>query len=192
MIYIRSFCLAGFLCAAAIASQSSPAQVQSTADTTSSSSPAAYVYVSFTPKNSSVNEIAGYAAAANGSLTPLPGSPYTADVTTMAVNGKYLFAAENNNVGISSYHVAANGALTLWQQTDVAQFNSNDCGISGPLFLDRSGQTLYDMEFNGNQCANNQYESLAIDRANGSLKPVGSSTYTHWLYQAATFLGNNQ
>jgi hypothetical protein len=192
MNYIRTFSLVGFLCAAAIANQSSPAQVASNSDTTSSSSPAAYVYVSFTPKNSSVNEIVGYAAAANGSLSPLPGSPYTADVTTMAVNGKYLFAADKNNVDVSAYHIAENGALTLWQQTDVARFNYKDCGVSGPLFVDRTGKMLYDMEFNGNQCANNEYESLAIDSANGSLKPVGSSTYTPWLYQAATFLGNNQ
>ncbi len=189
MNYIRSFSLVGFLCAAAIANQSSAAQVASSADTTSNS---AYVYVSFTPKNSSVNEIAGFAAAANGSLTPVPGSPYTADVTTMAVNGKYLFAADKNGVDASAYHIADNGALTLWQQNDVAQFNTKDCGVSGPLFVDRTGKTLYDMEFNGNQCANNQYESMAIDSANGSLKPLGSSTYTHWLYQAATFLGNNQ
>jgi hypothetical protein len=192
MKYIRPISLVGFLCAAAIAIPSSPAQEASSTDTTSISSPAAYVYVSFTPKNSSVNEIVGYAAAANGSLTPLPGSPYTADVTYMAVNGKYLFAADKDNVDVSAYHIADNGALALWQQTDVAQFNYKDCGVSGPLFLDRTGKTLYDMEFDGNQCANNQYESLAIDSANGSLKPLGSSTYTRWLYQPAAFLGNNQ
>jgi len=189
MNYIRPFSLVGFLCAAAIVNQSSPAQVGSSADATANS---AYVYVTFTPKNSSVNEIAGYAAAANGALTPLPGSPYTADVTTMAVNGKYLFAADVNNVDVSAYHIADNGSLALWSQTDVAQFNYKDCGVSGPLFVDRTGTTLYDMEFNGNQCANNKYESLAIDSANGSLKPLGSSTNTDWLYQAATFLGNNQ
>jgi hypothetical protein len=192
MVYIRSFCLVGCLCLAAVANQAAAAQVESTTDTTTSSSPAAYVYVSFTEKNSSVNEIAGYAAAADGSLTPLPGSPYTADVTTMAVNGKYLFAANKNNVDISAYHIADNGALALWQQTDVARFNYGDCGTSGPLFVDRAGKTLYDMEFDGNQCANNKYESLAIDSANGSLKPIGSSTYTRWLYQAASFTGSNQ
>lgn len=191
MNHIKAVCLVCLLCAAAGVSRTSAAQLESN-DTTSGSSPAAYVYVLFTPKNSSVNEIAGYVAAANGALSPLPGSPYTADVTTMAVNGKYLFADNANQIDVNAYHIADNGALSLWQQTDTAKYNYKDCGSNGALFTDRTGKTLYDMEYDGNVCANNKYESLAIDSANGSLKPIGSSTYTTWLYQAATFLANNE
>ena len=190
MTYLKTACLVSFLCAAASPAVCSAAQNASATET--SSSPVAYVYVSFTPQNSSVNEIAGYAAAPNGALSPLPGSPYTADVTTMTANGKFVFGSNVNGIGVDAYHIAANGALDLWQQTDVAQMNYRDCGASGPLFVDRTGSTLYDMEINGNECANNKYESLAIDGGNGSLKAMGSSTYTSWLYQAASFIGNNQ
>src|SRR5258708_38881480 len=66
------------------------------ADAVASPPPVAYVYVSGTPANSSVNEIAGYAAAANGKLTPLPGSPFNASVTSMAVNGLFLFGTNTD------------------------------------------------------------------------------------------------
>ncbi|HWG19087.1 MAG TPA: hypothetical protein VG225_01070 [Terracidiphilus sp.] len=188
MNYLKMVCLSGSLCATAALVY--PAAAQEPA-TTTTSGPAAYVYVSSTPKNSSVNEIIGYAAAPNGVLTALNGSPYTADVTTMAVNGKYLFGANKNGVYIDSYHIRSNGSLSLWEQTDVAKFNYNDCGSSGPLFLDHTGQTLYDMEFDANGCANNEYESLAVNKADGALSNIGSSTYTSWLYQAASFIGNN-
>ena len=72
MNYIRTFSLVGFLCAAAMANQSSRAQVASNSDTASSSSPAAYVYVSFTPKNSSVNEGTLIAAPDSGSTVRRP------------------------------------------------------------------------------------------------------------------------
>lgn len=187
MTYLKAACLAGSLCA--IASLATPASAQTSNQMTESS---AYVYVSFTPQNSSVNEIVGFEAGPKGALTNLPGSPYTADVTNMAVNGKYLFAANVDGLNIDSYHIADNGALNLWSQTDVANFNNKDCGTTGALFLDHTGKTLYDMEFNGNICANNKYESLKVDSSVGKLTPLGSSTYTYWLTQGATFTGDNQ
>src|SRR5271165_3372200 len=138
-------------------------------------SPAAYVYVSHTPKNSSVKEIVGFEAAPNGSLTPLPGSPYTADVTSMAVNGRYLFGTNANGVDIDSYRIAPNGALSLWAQTDVAGFNPQDCGISGPLVLDHTGATLYDLDYRDNSCANNDYRSLSVVKSNGGLTNLGTT-----------------
>jgi 6-phosphogluconolactonase (cycloisomerase 2 family) len=134
MRYLDAVCLCGSFCAAALLQ---PALIQ--AQTTSSH--AAYVYVSMTPKNSSVNEIVGYAAAANGSLTVLPGSPYTADVTAMTTNGKYVFGTNVNGLYVDAYHIASNGALSLWEQTDVAKFNAQDCGFSGSLVLDHTGTT---------------------------------------------------
>jgi 6-phosphogluconolactonase (cycloisomerase 2 family) len=145
-----------------------------------------------TPQNSSVNEIMGYAAAANGSLTPLPGSPWTADVTSMAVNGKYLFAANRNGVYVDAYHInQSNGSLALWSQSDVAAMNSQDCGYSGQLVLDHTGATLYDLDYNDDGCANNDYRSLKINSSVGSLSKLGATQGNTWLTSTPTILANN-
>src|SRR5947209_7187255 len=67
--------------------QSSPvADARAAAQTT----PAAWVYVANASASGSTNEITGFTAAANGSLTPIDGSPFADDVQDMVVNGKYL------------------------------------------------------------------------------------------------------
>ena len=187
-------CLGALLCAAGVFAQSSISRPDDEPDTAASAlrDPVAYVYVSITPAHSSVNEIVAYAAAANGRLTPVPGSPFTADVTSMAVNGLYLFGSNVNGVNVDTYAVESSGALTLVNQTDVAGFNSGDCGITGPLFLDHTGHTLYDMEYYGNSCANNQYASFHVATSTGALTNMGAGAYSSWLYQPASFIGNNK
>jgi hypothetical protein len=64
---------------------------QTSPDVVSVSPPVAYVYVSSTPTSSTTNVINAYAAATNGTLTLVPGSPFHDNVTSMAVNGQYLF-----------------------------------------------------------------------------------------------------
>lgn len=154
--------------------------------------PVAYVYVSMLPANSSVHEIVGYAADANGQLTPVPGSPFTADVTSMAVNGLYLFGSDNNGMDVDTYAIESDGSLTLVNQTNVTQHNWHECGTSGWLFLDHTGQDLYDLEYDGNSCANNKYESLGVVKSTGALTNLGSGVYSSWLSLPATFIGNNQ
>jgi hypothetical protein len=145
-----------------------------------------------TPQNSSVNEIVGYAAAANGSLTPLPGSPWTSDVTSMAANGKYLFGANQNGVYIDAYHInQTNGSLSLWSQTDVARMNAQDCGHSGALVLDHTGATLYDLDFDDDGCANNDFRSLKVNSSVGSLSNLGTTQGNTWLTSTPTILANN-
>ncbi len=184
MRHLNATCFSSLLCAAALLTT-----VQAH---TQSSSPAAWVYVSMTPQNSSVNEIAGYAAAANGALTPLPGSPWTADVTSMAVNGKYLFASNRNTVYIDAYHInQTNGSLALWSQTDVARMNPKDCGGPGQLVLDHTGATLYNFEYNDDSCANNDYRSLAINSSVGTLTNLGTTQGNTWLTGPPTILANN-
>ncbi len=128
-------CLGALLCATGAFAQTSISRPDAEPDTAASAlrDPVAYVYVSTTPTGSSVNEIVAYAAAANGKLTPVPGSPFTADVTSLAVNGHYLFGSNANGVNVDTYAIESSGALTLVDQTDVAGFNSGDCGITGPL-----------------------------------------------------------
>src|SRR5690242_11011474 len=88
------------------------------------STPVAFVYVSNTVANSSSqNHINGYAAAADGSLTPIPGSPFPASVNYMAVTSHWLFGVNQNNqpnngLQINSYSIASNGALKFTTATN--------------------------------------------------------------------------
>ena len=129
--------------------------------------PVAYVYVSNNPNNSSTNELHAYTASADGKLTPIFGSPFADDLTSMAVNGKYLFGSNRNGIYVAAFAIASNGAPRWTRSTDIVQFNSRRCGSPGPLFLDHSGATLYDLEFSSD-CANNSYQSLAVNKTTGS------------------------
>jgi hypothetical protein len=149
----------------------------------------AYVYVSSTLKGGSVNEIEAFAAAPNGKLTAVSGSPFQENVTSMAVNGKYLFAANSNGFDIDSYRIESNGALRYVTTADTAR--SNNCSFLGPLFLDHTGVSLYDMVFDGSDCANNTYETFAVEKSTGKLKDPGNSGGNEWLYLPASFIGNN-
>lgn len=106
-----------------------------------STSTVAYVYVSSTTSNTA-SEIHAYNAASNGRLTAVTGSPFSADVQSMAVNGKYLFGT--NRIDIFTYTISPDGALTK-----VATTASGTIG-GGPanLFLDHPGATLYDGDVN--------------------------------------------
>jgi len=190
----KAVCLGALCWAAGAFAQSSIFGPDDEPDTAASAlrDPVAYVYVSTTPAHSSVNEIVAYAAAANGRLTPVPGSPFTADVTSMAVNRLYLFGSNGNGVSVDTYAIESSGALTLVNQSDVIGFNAGDCGLTGPLFLDHTGRTLYDMEYFGNDCANNQYASFHVATSSGALTNMGAGAYSSWLYQPASFIGNNK
>jgi hypothetical protein len=118
-----------------------------------SSSPVAYVYVSNFVSSTGNYQVSGYAAAANGALTPIPGSPFPDSVQYLALNGAWLFGTEVSATGgdqnVDSYSIASNGALTLAQRTHV-----NDSG-GGPvtLLLDHTGSSLYvDYYTTNNDC----------------------------------------
>jgi 6-phosphogluconolactonase (cycloisomerase 2 family) len=151
--------------------------------------PIAYIYVSSTPADGA-NEVEAFAASMSGKLTPVPGSPFRENVTSMAVNGKYLFAANSNGFDIDSYLMETDGALSYVTSFNAA--NKEDCNSLGPLFLDHTGSTLYDMEFKGSGCSNNTYESFTLDKANAHLEQIGSSGPNTWLDLSASFIGNNQ
>jgi hypothetical protein len=152
--------------------------------------PVAFVYVSSNPNNSSTNEINAYAASADGRLTPVTGSPFADDVTSMAVNGKYLFGSTRNGIYVAAFHIQSDGALQWSKSTDIVQFNPDDCGNSGPLFLDHTGSTVYDTE-TFSDCSNNSYQSLGVNGFTGQLHNLGSSGSDAWLYLPASFIGNN-
>jgi hypothetical protein len=174
--------------------QQQPAEAAAAA-ASASTSPVALVYVASTPKNSSTNEIVGFSAASTGKLTPIPGSPFAANVTAMAVNGKYLFAPNNATPFIESYRIEPNGTLKFAAQTDYMKADpSSNCGGGGPVFLDHTGASLYMLEFDGTVCANNVYESFAVNNSTGGLKYLSYASGDGFpqLASAASFIGNNR
>ncbi len=188
-------CLTAALCTQAARAQTvSPrpnADLQdSSAASFASNAPVAYVYVS---SNSTGNayEVHAFAASANGKLTPVSGSPFQADVTTMASNGKYLFGSNQNGMYVESFAIEGDGALRAAATNNIVKYNEGECGQSGPLFFDRTGATLYDMEFDGNGCANNAYQSFSVSKTSGGLNNIGSGASGQWLYLPASFIGNN-
>jgi hypothetical protein len=133
--------------------------------TPASSSPVAYVYVSHYVSSAGNYRVNGYAAAANGTLSPIPGSPFADSVGYMAVNGGWLFGVEQTGTGggqtINSYSIASNGALTLKQQTRV----NDSGGGTTSLLLDHSGSSLYANYYT----TNNDCLSYTIDQSSGVL-----------------------
>lgn len=182
--------LSAMLCSAAAWAQATASNTETTVE--ASSAPVAYIYVSSTPKNSSNDEVEGYAAAASGKLTAIAGSPFEDDISSIAANGKYLFGANAHGTNIDSYAIEANGALRFATSTDYTKYNSDDCGRAGSLFLDHTGSSLYVLEYDGNSCANNSYQSFGVNKSTGGLENLGSGVASGWLDGPASFIGNNE
>ena len=166
-----------------------PAAGASAGSGSMSAQTAAYVYVSSAPQGGSAHQIEAYAAAANGALTPVPGSPFQQDATGLAAAGSHLFAVNSDGYDIASYSIAADGSPAYQSTTHVS--TAGDCNTLGQLFVDRSGANLYALNYRGSGCANNNYESLAIDASSGALTALGGSAANNWLSNPASFSGNN-
>jgi hypothetical protein len=160
-------------------------------------SPVAVVYVAYTPKNSNGNEIAEYSVAANGTLTKLPGSPYSGNVTSMAANGKYLFGPNKSAPYLETYQIASDGELHWIAEANYLKTNSSsDCGGAGPVFLDRTGKSLYMLEFNPDCSENNYYEAFSVNTSNGHLSyldsALGGAASFDGIYRAGAVSSNDQ
>lgn len=162
----------------------------------SGTSPIAYVYVANTPVNSKANEIVAYAASATGRLSPVSGSPFPDNVYSMAVNGKYLMAANVTKPDIDAYLIGSDGSLTYTTSTNYAKFNdpNNPCGSAGLMFFDHTGASLYVIEYDAsNACANLVIASFSVEKGSGGLGYLGlaSSGTFPGDYTPAYFIGDN-
>src|SRR6202451_666421 len=176
--YIKFVCLVTSLCTAVAFAQVTPAGL-----------PVAFVYVSSAVSGNSY-EISAFAAASNGKLTRVSGSPFSADVQNMAVNGKYLFGT--NGIEIYSFSVASDGALTEVGSINAQQFNQPVAGGPGALFLDHSGATLYDEDIYGNNGANNTYQFFDVNQTTGALSFLGATTSASPEFETPLgFIGSN-
>lgn len=141
-------------------------------------SPVAVVYVAGSAANSSTNEITEFSADSTGKLTSLPGSPFIGNVTSMAVNGSYLFGPNKTQPYIESYKIESNGTLHWVEEAD---YVTHDQGASPwSVFLDHTGSTLYLSEIDDSE--NDSYQSYAINKSSGKLSylgitPAGSGSF---------------
>ena len=155
-----------------------------------SATPVAFVYVSNTP-GSGANKVNAYAAAANGKLTPVSGSPFADNLTSMVVNGKYLLGSNKAGVYVAAFLIQSNGALHWTTSTDVARFNSSGCVYPAPLILDHTGANLYLAATVGSLCDSTEHQSFTIDKPTGALRFVGSTSQTFLYDTPLSFSANN-
>src|SRR5579864_389740 len=174
-------CIIAILC-----TELAVAQLAST--NANSGSPVAFVYVSSSPRSNAF-EINAFSAASNGKLVAVSGSPFSANVQNMAVNQQYLFGT--NGIDIYSFSIASDGALDKVASINARKFNGYNCGGPTALFLDHTGTNLYDEDFYGNICANNTYQSFAIDGDTGKLSYLGASDPSVVFEVPLSFIGNN-
>lgn len=152
--------------------------------------PVAYVYVSSNYSGSS-NRIQAFAAARDGRLTPIAGSPFPCDVSGMAVNGKYLFGTGTNGTDVDTFGITWDGGLKQVQTINVQNYNSSGCsGLLTPV-LDHTGADLYVPVLQGDTCGDSAYQSFRIDKPTGQLKYLGVTAQAFLFNGPLSFIGNN-
>lgn len=121
--------------------------------------------------NQSANSVSAYSIAADGSLSPLTGSPFTTGETPRAASvspdGKYLYLVNETSENISAYSIAADGSLG-----PVAGSPFSTKGAPLGVAVSPDGRHLYvaHVAFGNDVLA----YSIA---ANGSLSPVAGSPF---------------
>jgi hypothetical protein len=195
VVMSRSICvfLLAFVqaCASSIlaSAQAAPSQTD-LSNVQNISSPVAFVYVA--AAQGAGSEINAYAAAADGALTPVSGSPFARSgtyIAAMAANQRWLFSTDT--VNIYSFSVARNGALQQVSSIDAQQYNQYPTGGPVSLFFDRSGATLYDEDIYWDG-ANNNYQFFDLTRATGALTYLGASSSVSAAWDTPlSFTGNN-
>jgi hypothetical protein len=158
---------------------------------TTTSGPVSRVYVSFTPSGASANKVAGFAVAPNGSLTTISGSPFVANVGSIALNGKYLFGSTMTGKYVSSFQIQSTGALKWVNSSDVQTPDPTGCVYPTVLNLDHSGADLYRVQFSGGLCDHTHYQSFTIDNTTGKLHFLGKSADSFLFNFPLTITANN-
>jgi len=190
---MKVLCLLSALSAGGAVVQATTVQVLSAETNTQaavSTAPVAFVYVSNTP-GSGANKVNAYAAAANGKLTPVPGSPFANNLTSMVANCKYLLGSNKAGVFVAAFLIQPNGALHWTTSTNVVRFNTSGCGGISPLNLDHTGATLYVATTVGSECDSTEHQSFTVDKRTGSLRFLGSTSDTFLFDTPLSITANN-
>jgi hypothetical protein len=176
---------AGFILASSSKAVTTPADPSNQVDEKvqpDSSAAVAYVYVA------RPTHIDGFAAAANGKLTPVPGSPYANfALSHMSVNKKFLFGIGNNG-DIYSFSIASDGALKLVATTNALKLEKNcSNGYAESSTIDYTGSTLYLPVL----CDGGNYLQSYRIESDGYLQYLGGSE-NRSAAQTPIFLGTNK
>jgi hypothetical protein len=160
------------------------------AQTTASSTPVAWVYVSnlVSPDTSTKHNIYAYGARSDGSLFRVAGTPLNNDIKDLWDNSHYLFGL--NGSQIDSYWISSTGALQLVGTVDAAAHATNPCGGIGPLKVDHSGHSLYN-PIAEDDCMGFSFQNFAINNTTGSLTYKSTSDEIFLSDSEIDFLGNN-
>jgi hypothetical protein len=160
------------------------------AQTTASSTPVAWVYVSnlVSPNTSTKHNIYAYGARSDGSLFQVAGTPLNNDIKDLWDNSHYLFGL--NGSQIDSYWISSTGALQLVGTVDAAAHATNPCGGIGPLKVDHSGHSLYN-PIAEDDCMGFSFQNFAINNTTGSLTYKSTSDEIFLSDSEIDFLGNN-
>lgn len=193
MLNLSYACLGAAFCTATVLAQVSPhlTDVNEDSSDATATAPVAWVYVSSAIGDSGKSQVFAFDAASNGKLTPIPGSPFDDSVSWMAVNGKYLFGSAVGGTYIDAYLMESDGALSYSASTDVLTPNKG-CGSAAQIFLDHTGASLYNFDYFASDCANNTYESYAVNKSTGKLTYVNEAGGNEELNGYLTFIGNNK
>jgi len=154
--------------------------------------PSAFVYVSSTTSGGATSQINGFSVDSNGQLTPLSASPFAVNMVSLAASGEYLFGTDGTN--LYSYAIASDGSISQASSMDVKQYNNPESCSGGPayLFFDRTGATLYNLDYLSD-CANNSYQASSVDSASGGLNYLGMTSASSPVFQRTlSFIGNNE
>jgi hypothetical protein len=159
----------------------------------SASGPSAWVYVTSRIGTTNTSDVYGFTAASNGKLTLISTAPLaTGNLSSMAVNGLYLFGSPLLGSSIDSYHIESDGKLSYASTIDAS--TPNKCNNTpGPVFLDHTGQTLYDFYYWGDSiCSNSVYQAWSINKSTGAMTYIGAADGNEELLNSLSFIGNNE
>ena len=184
-------CLVALLSMGGALAQVSDAQTDENTSETAST-PVAHVYVG------TGTQILAFSTAANGKLTPVPGSPFNYNLSLMGANGHYLFGFEPSSVIIDSLSMAANGALKKTATTNTENYwpLGSDCPLTywngQGLRIDHSGLDLYNAAIPEDLFCYSNFQSFKINDANGKLTYLGETDRIFYGGPQMSILGNNE
>jgi len=188
-----AICFSAALFAGAVSGQSQTSQIDEATDGPAGAAPAAFVYVSnITNPNGPtyINNVYAYTAAADGKLTPVPGSPFKDNIFTLAVNGKYLFGG-NGDGNIDSYLMESNGSLKKVETINPTVYNPGGCGNPGQFRIDHSGDILYNVSEDPD-CFGTHFQYFKINDTTGKLDYTGDTAELGTSIFEIDFLGSNK
>jgi hypothetical protein len=150
-----------------IASLAMPALTQTEETASATAAPVAYVYIQTTPG------VMAYAAAANGTLTLVKGSPFKVTGQMEDISGKVLISVGTSI--LHTYLIGSNGAVGKQAyETNTASFGGSECGttVGGGSVVDHTGKYLYVQLNTKNLC--DGWQTYIIE-ANGDLQFLGDT-----------------